>query len=85
MSINDIKIIALVPTLTGIVFKSSMEILTVFFAGYKYYEDDMVAICRLRNNTLKRFEVCMDDIIFSNQLAKLDPLKASKPLLHDCY
>ncbi|XP_025831431.1 F-box only protein 33 isoform X2 [Agrilus planipennis] len=42
----------------------------VVLLGYKYYEEDLVAIARLRGNTLKNLEVASEDII-SNEGCKI--------------
>lgn len=40
----------------------------LFFIGYKYFEEDLVAIARLRNDTLRVLEVANEDVIFSNEV-----------------
>ncbi|RZC41072.1 F-box only protein 33, partial [Asbolus verrucosus] len=36
------------------------------FYGYKYCEENLIAIARLRGDKLKRFEIAEDDVLFSN-------------------
>jgi F-box protein 33 len=36
------------------------------FYGYKYCEENLIAIARLRGDKLKKFEIAEDDILLSN-------------------
>lgn len=40
----------------------------IVLLGYKYFEEDLVAIARLRNDTLRNLEVANEDVIFSNEV-----------------
>ncbi|KAK9729169.1 hypothetical protein QE152_g16074 [Popillia japonica] len=38
----------------------------ITFIGYKYPEENLVAIARLRKNTLKKLEFAHDDVMYSD-------------------
>lgn len=40
-----------------------------FILGYKYPEENLVAIARLRKNTLKKLEFAHADVIYSNSFS----------------